>query len=146
MPVRSIHFYVNSRKPRAQAVCESLSGLAAKLGLEAVSGGEADVVLALGGDGPMLRAVHECPGTPVLGLNLGGLGYLSSVGEGDFGRAVEMLARGEFQLAERSALAVRKFRRGAEMRRPLRRRRGIERVSNGDRIAARTDGFAQSDR
>jgi NAD+ kinase len=64
----------------------------------------------------MLRAVHEFPGTPVLGLNLGGLGYLSSVGEGDFGRAVEMLARGEFKVAERSALAVRKFRRGAEMR------------------------------
>ena len=117
MTVKKVHFYVNSRKPRAQTVCEELSALAVKLGLEVTdSGALADVVLALGGDGTMLRAVHEFPGIPLLGLNLGSLGYLSSVGEGDFACAVEMLARGEFRVAERSALAVRKFQVGAQWR------------------------------
>jgi NAD+ kinase len=86
-----------------------LTPVAISCGLDVVTdGGKADAVLALGGDGTMLRAVHEFPGVPLLGLNLGGLGYLASVGEEDFGRAVEMLAGGRFKVAERSMLAVRK--------------------------------------
>jgi NAD+ kinase len=110
--LRSIRFYVNDRKDRAAAVRDMLAPVAAACGLDVVTGdGRADAVLALGGDGTMLRAVHEFPGVPLLGLNLGGLGYLASVGEEDFSRAVEMLARGRFKVAERSMLSVRK--RGA---------------------------------
>ena len=114
--VRSIRFYVNDRKDRAAAVRDMLTPVAAACGLEIVTGGgRADAVLALGGDGTMLRAVHGFPGVPLLGLNLGGLGYLASVGEEDFRRAVEMLARGEFKVAERSMLAVRKRGAGGEV-------------------------------
>lgn len=113
--VNSIHFYINDRKPRAKAVSDALTELAAKLSLEIVQGDKADVVLVLGGDGTMLRAVHEFPGVPVLGFNLGGLGYLASVGENDFGRAVEMLAGGEFKVAGRSVLSVRKIGRDAQI-------------------------------
>lgn len=110
--VKSIRFYVNDRKDRAAEVRDMLAPVAAAAGLDVMAGGgRADAVLALGGDGTMLRAVHEFPGVPLLGLNLGGLGYLASVGEEDFGRAVEMLAAGRFKVAERSMLAVRK--RGA---------------------------------
>ena len=110
--VKSICFYVNDRKNRAAEVRDMLAPVAEAAGLEVTAdGGAADAVLALGGDGTMLRAVHGFPGVPLLGLNLGGLGYLASVGEEDFRRAVEMLARGEFKVAERSMLAVRK--RGA---------------------------------
>ena len=31
------------------------------------------MIIIIGGDGTILRAVHEFPGLPILGLNLGGL-------------------------------------------------------------------------
>ena len=111
MTVKTVRFYVNDRKPRAGAVAAELSEFAAGIGLAVVEDAAADVVLVLGGDGTMLRAVHEFPGVPVLGLNLGGLGYLASVGEDDFRRALEMLRGGEFKVAVRSALTVRKVSR-----------------------------------
>lgn len=111
MTVKTVRFYVNDRKPRAGAVAAELSEFAVGIGLAVVEDAAADVVLVLGGDGTMLRAVHEFPDVPVLGLNLGGLGYLASVGEDDFRRALEMLRGGEFKVAVRSALTVRKVSR-----------------------------------
>lgn len=100
-------FYVNSEKPQAPAVCERLSAKAVALGLDVVApDAAADVVIALGGDGTFLRAVHEFPGVPILGLNLGGLGYLSSVEVKDFDRALETLARGDYRISDRRMLAV----------------------------------------
>ena len=61
----------------------------------------ADAVVVLGGDGTFLRAVHDFPGIPLLGLNLGGLGYLTAVEEKDFAAALEKLAAGRYRLSER---------------------------------------------
>ena len=77
-----------------------LAERARALGL-GVSDGEADAVVVLGGDGTFLRAVHDFPGIPLLGLNLGGLGYLTAVEEKDFAAALEKLAAGRYRLSER---------------------------------------------
>ena len=77
-----------------------LADRAQTLGL-GVSDGEADVVVVLGGDGTFLRAVHDSPGVPLLGLNLGGLGYLTAVEERDFDAALAKLAAGRYRLSER---------------------------------------------
>ena len=98
-----IRFQVNREKPRAEELRASLVTRAQALGL-AVSDGAADVLVVLGGDGTFLRAVHEFPGLPVLGLNLGGLGYLSSVEERDFASALKQLAAGRYRLSERRLL------------------------------------------
>ena len=98
-----IRFQVNREKPRAEELRASLVTRAQALGL-AVSDGAADVLVVLGGDGTFLRAVHEFPGLPVLGLNLGGLGYLSSVEERDFAAALKQLAAGRYRLSERRLL------------------------------------------
>ena len=103
-----IRFYVNAEKPRAKSAEAGLVAEAARLGLTVVADASAETVVVLGGDGTILRAVHEFPGVPVLGLNLGGLGYLSSVEEKDFARAMEMLAKGAYRISERTVLAVRK--------------------------------------
>lgn len=106
-----IHFYANAAKPRTQVARKDLAARAVRLGLLVVgdSGTDAaDVIVALGGDGTILKAVHEFPNRPVLGLNLGGLGYLSSVEEKDFSRALEMLATGCYRVSSRSAMAVSK--------------------------------------
>lgn len=70
--------------------------------------GRPDVVIALGGDGTILRAVHTFPGVPVLGFNLGGLGYLAAVGSGDFEAALASLSSGSFRISERRMLCVSK--------------------------------------
>ena len=98
-------FYVNAEKPEAAAQRDRLAAAAARRGLrEADSAAGADVVLSLGGDGTLLRAVHEFPGLPVLGFSLGGLGYLSSVVAPDFDAAFAALAAGRFQISERTLL------------------------------------------
>ena len=95
-----IRFQVNGEKPRAAELEATLSEKARALGLE-TGDGDADVIVALGGDGTFLRTVREFSDLPVLGLNLGGLGYLSSVEERDFAAALERLAAGRYRLSER---------------------------------------------
>lgn len=102
-----IFFQANRQKPRAVAAIGPLREEAARLGLEvAESPAEAGVLFVLGGDGTILRAVHEHPGLPVLGINLGGLGYLSGAPGGDGAKALAMLAEGRYRIAERTMLAV----------------------------------------
>lgn len=57
---------------------------------------EADVVISLGGDGTMLRAARLLDGAPVplLGVNLGRLGYLTEVDPGGVGEALDRWHRG----------------------------------------------------
>lgn len=103
-----VGFYANGTKPSARAAKRNLAALASDLGLAVVPPSRAEVVAVLGGDGTMLRAVHEFPGRPLLGLNLGGLGYLASVGGGSFAKALGALAKGRWSVSERALVEVRK--------------------------------------
>ena len=102
----TIRFHVNEGKPRAGEACAELSARAVACGLEVVTDGPADAVVVLGGDGTFLRAAHEYPDVPLLGLNLGGLGYLASVEERDFAAALEKLAAGRYRVSERRMIEV----------------------------------------
>ena len=68
----NIHFHA-SNKPRAQKALEEL-----KSRYGDVSSEKADVIVVLGGDGTMLRALHTQVenSAPLFGLNLGTLGFL----------------------------------------------------------------------
>lgn len=99
-----VRFQVNTDKPEAAAAEVRLTAKLLSLGAEVAD--DADMVVSLGGDGTFLRTVHEFPGLPILGLNLGGLGYLSSVEEKDFDRAMELLVTGAFRVSERRLLEV----------------------------------------
>jgi NAD+ kinase len=74
--------------------------------------GEADLVLCLGGDGTMLRAVHllDGAGVPLLGVNLGRLGYLTEVEAEHITEALERFEAGSqlglWKLDERMMLDV----------------------------------------
>lgn len=107
--IAKLHFYVNVLRPHAQVCRAALSEKAQALGFVETSGEKADLIVALGGDGTIFRAVHEFPDVPVLGLNLGGLGYLSSVEERDFGVALERVRAGQYRVTSRSMLAVRRM-------------------------------------
>jgi NAD+ kinase len=67
-----------------------------------------DVVISLGGDGTMLRAVDLAyeAGVPVLGVNVGQMGYLTEVEPGDFDAALDRLVSGDYEVAERMVLEI----------------------------------------
>ena len=67
-----------------------------------------DVVIALGGDGTMLRASRllGLSGVPLLGVNLGSLGYLTDVPLDELSSALEQLLAGAFHIDNRSRVYV----------------------------------------
>lgn len=69
----------------------------------------ATVLLSFGGDGTMLRAAHLSGGhsRPILGVNLGRLGFLATVELGELDEALERVERGEAAVEERMTLDVR---------------------------------------
>ena len=106
--MKRIAFHVNSSKPSAPDVRNRLAECAGKCGIAVVDAAASpDVVVVLGGDGTMLSAVHLYPGTPLLGLNLGSLGYLASVEEVNFDAAIAALAEGRYTISFRTALRTR---------------------------------------
>ncbi|MDQ3606676.1 MAG: NAD(+)/NADH kinase [Gemmatimonadota bacterium] len=67
---------------------------------------ELDLLLTLGGDGTLLRGARMVAphGVPVLGINLGRLGFLTSVGPEELETALGAVQRGEIRLDERMVL------------------------------------------
>ena len=68
-----------------------------------VDGGTIDAVIVLGGDGTMLRAARDTreTGAPLLGVNLGHVGFLAEMERDDVHHAATRLARGDFWIEER---------------------------------------------
>jgi len=64
---------------------------------------EAGLLLVFGGDGTMLRAVHELHGldTPILGINVGRLGFLTAVSSNDLPDALEKIWQKDFVIESR---------------------------------------------
>lgn len=67
-----------------------------------------DLAVSLGGDGTMLRTVDLVCGedVPVLGVNLGNLGYLTVVEPAGLRRALERFLAGDYQVEARMTLDV----------------------------------------
>lgn len=65
-----------------------------------------DFVIVLGGDGTMLQAVLlvRNSGVPILGINLGRMGFLASVEKIYIQEAVQKLRRGQYHIEERTTL------------------------------------------
>ena len=65
-----------------------------------------DAVIALGGDGTMLRAARVLLGSsvPLMGVNLGALGYLTDVPLSDLSESIELLLSGDFTVVDRKRL------------------------------------------
>jgi NAD+ kinase len=91
-------------------------GQAARAVAEADMPNTVDALITLGGDGTFLRGarVVSDSGTPLLGINLGSLGFLAEVRREEIGAALECLMRGDYRLERRSRVRV-SVRRGDEI-------------------------------
>lgn len=67
-----------------------------------------DIMLSFGGDGTLLRSAHEVGtrGTPILGVNIGRLGFLASIEVGQLEATILQLEKGEYTKESRLALSV----------------------------------------
>lgn len=76
-----------------------------------------DLLIVAGGDGSLLRVIHEVypSPVPVLGVNIGGLGFLTAVTREEILEALPDLAAGQLRHSERLALEVRGSLRGKEL-------------------------------
>ncbi len=124
--MKSIGIIANIKKPQTKEVVESIIGwakqnkvdffldqeLSAVVGYkERLSEREklrqlCDMIVSLGGDGTMLasaRAVGKHP-TPILGINLGGLGFLTEITSNDLDRTLERLKQKDFFIEKRMVL------------------------------------------
>lgn len=70
---------------------------------------KADLILTLGGDGTMLSVARRLKGNPVpvLGVNLGQLGFLAEVGIGDLKKVLPWILKGDYVLSPRMMLRTR---------------------------------------
>ncbi|MDL2220154.1 NAD(+)/NADH kinase [Eubacteriales bacterium OttesenSCG-928-N14] len=89
--------------------CFAGEQLADKLGCTVVRTediGKMDVAFVVGGDGTMLSAVHLLSpvGVPMLGINLGTVGYLTEVDKSGIHQAVQAIANGQYEIDNRTLL------------------------------------------
>ena len=134
--MKTIGVLANCRKPEAAEILKRLSSKAAERGLQLVTCNEAgrllaqsvrvsnrtfaqkiDVLLALGGDGTMLKAVRALQGRdiPVLGVNIGSLGFMTSVTQDNLERAIDVLVKGNYTTSTRAIAECRLMRRSKKI-------------------------------
>jgi NAD+ kinase len=89
--------------------CEAPQGSIYDEGLRMrVQNGDFDIMIAVGGDGTMLRAGHLCAqsGVPILGIKLGRLGFLIQVERNEWREMLERLLKGEAWIERRMMLSA----------------------------------------
>jgi NAD+ kinase len=85
----------------------AMSGLKnARAGTTATLAREVDLLVVCGGDGTMLRAVREIDGerTPIFGINVGRLGFLTAVPSQKLKEALASIWAGDFVIENRSLI------------------------------------------
>lgn len=84
---------------------------------QGIMNGDYDMFIAVGGDGTMLRSAHLCApvGIPILGVNLGRLGFLIQVSREEWQSACENLLKGEFWIENRMMIRAEHKRAGQSL-------------------------------
>ena len=115
------------KMPEAFTEAEAMSALLKEKGVDAPVGslydeglrkrvkqGEFDMLVAVGGDGSVLRAGHLCArsGVPILGVNLGRLGFLIQIDRKEWRGYFEKLLNGDAWIENRMMLRAEHIRAG----------------------------------
>src|SRR5271155_1850608 len=119
--INSAVLFYNASKPEAVRMMRVVTAALKKRGVRVWLGQSgsireklrlADIAVALGGDGTMLHAARILAphSIPLLGVNSGGLGFLSGTDAADFNRDCDAILNGKFVLEERWMVSVEAFR------------------------------------
>jgi NAD+ kinase len=126
---RRIGLLGNSEKPAFAGIVRAAARLVSAAGLEyycdaetarlagvksapfkdaATLAREVDLLLVFGGDGTILRVARDIAGsaTPVLGVNIGGLGFLTAVPSDQLAHALKLVLGGNYTLQSRALIEV----------------------------------------
>ena len=78
---------------------------------------DVDCILVIGGDGTIIQAAGDVVGKniPLLGINMGTLGYLAEVDKKNIFSALDCLLKGEYEIEERMMLEGVVYRNGEEI-------------------------------
>lgn len=74
-----------------------------------------DVLVTLGGDGLIMRMAHEFPDIPILGINLGKVGFLAMIDREDWELALTQLMERHYTVQEGPTLTAGLIRAGQEL-------------------------------
>jgi len=79
-----------------------------------VKDGEFDALIALGGDGTMLRAGHLCgpSNVPILGINLGRFGFLIEIQQNQWQQILPRILDGDYWIERRMMISTAQYRDG----------------------------------
>lgn len=111
-PVRRAAVVTHGRAEVIGEALERMREVAARAGVEIVSGddtvGGIDIAIVLGGDGTMLRALTRFLGAPVpvIGVNFGRVGFLSSMTKDELESGLARVFAGEYVVVELPTLEV----------------------------------------
>lgn len=126
-PPERIGVLAHPEIPEALDVAKNVADFLRGAGLQATNGSlfeedlqkavlnrDFDLIIALGGDGTMLRAGHLCAPVdiPLLGINVGHFGFLIEVHRENWREVLPKLLEGEFRYEERMMIFARCAREG----------------------------------
>jgi NAD+ kinase len=124
-PVKRAAVITHGRRETVGEAIERLRAVAADFGVEPVMPADelekhdielaeadpskADIVIVLGGDGTMLRALRRLLGTtvPALGVNFGTVGFLTTIPEDELESGMARVFAGDYELVELPTLEAR---------------------------------------
>jgi NAD+ kinase len=78
-----------------------------------------DIILVFGGDGTLLSAARSVgkKGIPILGINLGTLGFITEIGRDDIIKNLDNIFSGKYKLEERIRVSTDVYRKGKRLSR-----------------------------
>jgi NAD+ kinase len=101
--VRTVAVVTHGKPETIGEALARLERVAQEAGVELIQDeGQADLTVVLGGDGTMLRALRSAlgQGTPVVGVNFGAVGFLTSIGADRLEEGLERVFAGDYTVAE----------------------------------------------
>jgi NAD+ kinase len=95
---------INLKKIRSREALRAAKSLLIQHGFKITS--DPDFIVAMGGDGTILAAanIYGRKGVPILGLNIGGLGFLTDIGFREFSAVLRSIRKNKYRIEKRMVL------------------------------------------
>ena len=100
-----IYINADSRNRTAKNTEKQLKEKSDELNLEIVRDiSEADVVVSIGGDGTFLKSARLSESKPIIGINMGTLGYLTEISKNNIKQSIAAIKNRDYHIEERMML------------------------------------------